>query len=129
MADITPPIPDGKQLIDRYGDQQFLISGKAYYSLVLVCETNTYELPSNNLENLMSENSELILSKVRADRPGCILIIGTGDQTVWPKKETLTPFKEAGLIVEVMNTGAACRTFNVLQSESRDVSALLLPVA
>lgn len=128
MVDITPPIPDGKQLIDRYGDQQFLISGKAYYSLVLVCETKTYELPYDNIENLVSEDPELILSKVGVDRPGCILIIGTGDQTVWPKRETLAPFKEAGLIVEVMNTGAACRTFNVLQSENRDVSALLLSV-
>ena len=129
MVDITPPIPDGKQLIDRYGDQQFLISSKAYHCPVLVCETNTYELLPNNLENLLSENSELILRKVGAERSGSILIIGTGDQTVWPKKETLTPYKEAGLIVEVMNTGAACRTFNVLQSESRDVSALLFPVA
>ena len=128
MVDITPPVLDGKQLIERYGDQQFLISGKVYHSLVLVCETETHEVPSTNLESILSEYPDLILSRVMVARPGSILIIGTGEKIVWFRKEMLAPFKDAGLIVELMNTGAACRTFNVLQSESRDVSALLLPV-
>ena len=128
MVDITPPVLDGKQLIERYGDQQFLISGEVYHSLVLVCETETHEIPATNLESVLSENSELILSRVMVARPGSILIIGTGEKIVWLRKEILAPFRASGLIVELMNTGAACRTFNVLQSESRDVSALLLPV-
>ena len=36
--------------------------------------------------------------------------------------------REAGLVVEVMDTGAACRTYNVLLAEGRRVGAALLPV-
>ena len=36
--------------------------------------------------------------------------------------------EDAGLGVEVMNSPAACRTFNVLLSEGRRVAAALLPV-
>jgi uncharacterized protein len=36
--------------------------------------------------------------------------------------------RDAGIVVDVMATGAACRTYNVLLSEERRVAAALLPV-
>ena len=53
---------------------------------------------------------------------GCGVRAGVLDQTI---KDHLS---RAYISVETMDTGAACRTFNVLQSEDRLVSALLIPV-
>jgi uncharacterized protein len=40
----------------------------------------------------------------------------------------MAAFRDAGLWLEVMDTGAAARTYNVLLAEERDVSALLIAV-
>ena len=55
-----------------------------------------------------------------------IVIIGTGSTLRFPKPETLRPLIDARIGFEVMNTAAACRTYNVLLSEGRQVAALLL---
>jgi uncharacterized protein len=40
----------------------------------------------------------------------------------------LAPLVEAGIGWEVMDTGAACRTYNILMSEGRNVAAALLMI-
>jgi len=55
-----------------------------------------------------------------------IVIIGTGNTLRFPKPDTLRPLIDARIGFEVMNTAAACRTYNVLLSEGRPVAALLL---
>lgn len=55
-----------------------------------------------------------------------IVLIGTGARQVFPAAEFGVPFLRAGIGFEVMDTGAACRTFNVLVAEHRRVAALLL---
>ncbi|MCC7067207.1 MAG: hypothetical protein IT523_02000 [Burkholderiales bacterium] len=55
-----------------------------------------------------------------------IVLIGTGRRLRFPKPEVLRPLREAQMGYEIMDTGAACRTFNVLLGEGRQVAALLL---
>jgi len=56
-----------------------------------------------------------------------IVLVGTGSVQVFPKPELLMCFYRRGIGVEFMTTQAACRTFNVLVSERRNVAAALLP--
>ena len=56
-----------------------------------------------------------------------IVLLGTGARQIFPPAELMMCFYSRGIGVEVMNTPAACRTFNVLVSESRNVVAALLP--
>lgn len=56
-----------------------------------------------------------------------IVLLGTGARQVFPPPELMMCFYSRGIGVEVMNTPAACRTFNVLVSESRNVVAALMP--
>ena len=56
-----------------------------------------------------------------------IVLVGTGSVQVFPKPELLMCFYRRGIGVEFMTTLAACRTFNVLVSERRNVAAALLP--
>jgi uncharacterized protein len=55
-----------------------------------------------------------------------LVLIGTGTRQVFPPAEFVARFLRAGIGFEVMDTGAACRTFNVLVAEHRRVVALLL---
>jgi len=55
-----------------------------------------------------------------------VLLIGSGARQVFPDRATLAALYSAGLGFEIMDTGAACRTYNVLAAEGRDVAAALI---
>jgi len=55
-----------------------------------------------------------------------IVILGTGRELTFPDMQLLMPLYSKGLGVEVMDTNAACRTYNVLVSEKRKVVAGLI---
>lgn len=55
-----------------------------------------------------------------------IILLGTGRKQIFPHIALLTGLLQAGIAIEVMETGAACRTFNVLLGERRAVVAALL---
>ena len=57
-----------------------------------------------------------------------ILIIGTGAQQHFLPGEAMAALSRGGIRVEVMDTAAACRTYNVLLSEDRKVVAALLMI-
>ena len=55
-----------------------------------------------------------------------IVLIGTGKKLRFPPPDALRPLRDARIGFEVMDTAAACRTYNVLLGEGRQVAALLL---
>ncbi len=55
-----------------------------------------------------------------------VLILGTGPRQVFPHPRHLAPLMERGIGVEVMDTAAACRTYNFLISDGRRAAAALL---
>ena len=57
-----------------------------------------------------------------------ILLIGTGKMLRFPAQENLTVLQQNNLGYEVMDTAAACRTFNVLAAEGRDVILAILMI-
>ena len=58
-----------------------------------------------------------------------VLLLGTGDAQHFPPVEVMSAFYELHIGFEVMDSRAACRTFNILASEGRTVAAALLPVS
>lgn len=65
------------------------------------------------------------LEKVLPLKPD-ILLIGTGNEHIFLAVELYGELINQGIGVEVMNTGAACRTFNALSAENRNVVAALI---
>ena len=55
-----------------------------------------------------------------------IILFGTGWNTVLPPRDVVFALARKGIGFETMDTPAACRTFNILVSEDRDVAAVLL---
>jgi uncharacterized protein len=57
-----------------------------------------------------------------------ILVLGTGARIAFPESRVFAALAERGIGLEVMDTAAACRTYNVLVGEERPVvAALILP--
>jgi NADH dehydrogenase [ubiquinone] 1 alpha subcomplex assembly factor 3 len=64
------------------------------------------------------------------ENPPEVLVIGTGRQTVFPDPSVMEMLSNAQIGYEFMDSRAAARTYNILVSEGRDVSAaMLLPNA
>jgi uncharacterized protein len=57
-----------------------------------------------------------------------LLLLGCGPRPVIPAADVREEFRRLGIVVEAMDTGAACRTFNVLLAEDRRVAAALIAV-
>jgi uncharacterized protein len=89
------------------------------------CAFNATELleqwPPNSASELTLEHFLPIL----AWEPE-IILLGTGERQIFPALQLLAEVRARGVGFEVMDTGAACRTFNVLSSEERRVVAALL---
>ena len=57
-----------------------------------------------------------------------LILLGTGAKIRPVPKLVRETFHRQGLVIEPMDTGAACRTYNILLAEGRDICAALLPV-
>jgi uncharacterized protein len=56
-----------------------------------------------------------------------VILIGTGARQIFPAPALFAQAYARGVGLEVMDTGAACRTYNILVGEGRRVAAGLLP--
>ena len=89
-------------------------------------QNETVEWSTSCIDNLSAASFSAILQRNLTIE---ILLIGCGAGAKLIKPNLLVELKNAGITVEPMDTGAACRTFNVLIAEDRRVAAALIPVA
>ncbi len=124
--DITPPIHAGRQVIQGYGGGGFRISEQRWTGPVIVLPEQTHAWPVESLEKMSSET----LSVLQSHEPAIeLLLLGCGARIAQIDAGLRQSVRDWGIVIETMDTGAACRTFNVLLSEERRVAAALLPVA
>jgi uncharacterized protein len=123
-VDLTPIIPGDRQVIDGYGRDRFRVSGVDHEGSVLV-------FPEATLAWGPACMAEVSLASLRpvVDKGGVeILLLGCGARMAPVPSELRQALRDAGIVVDAMDTGAACRTYNVLLSEERRVAAALLPI-
>jgi uncharacterized protein len=119
--DVTPLIRVGQKVIQSYAAGRFKISGENFDGPVLV--TPFAVAPwAGDADRLSPEGFAHLAGEID------VLLIGTGRSGRLVMPETRAAFRQAGLGLDVMDTGAACRTFNVLTAEGRRVAAALIPV-
>jgi uncharacterized protein len=90
-------------------------------NLVLTAETIATGWAAGGFEGL----GEGDFSALLAHRPEVVLF-GAGPAIRFPHPRLTRALTEARVGIEVMDTAAACRTFNILAAESRSVVAALL---
>lgn len=76
--------------------------------------------PREPLLPVASEFTELL--KLQPE----VVLLGTGKKLIFPPSELRRYFNEQKIGLEIMDTGAACRTYNILLSEGRNVAAAIL---
>ena len=104
--------------IDGYGPGFFRVGGQVIEGAVCVTASAAQGWGGYN------DADTLLALKDDVD----VIFLGTGAETAHIPADLRATLEDAGLGVEVMNSPAACRTFNVLLSEGRRVAAALLPV-
>ena len=118
----TQESSSGINVIRAYGGGELRVNENTYRGAVILSASTVIAEPNiQNLEDLIA----IDVSRVLALEPELVLL-GTGTRQIFPAASFGAQFLRAGIGFEVMDTGAACRTFNVLVSEQRRVAALLL---
>ena len=99
--------------------------GDAVYSttLALTAERIIEDWTPKSVDALDAEDFDTLLAEELE-----LVLLGTGDSAVFAPRELVFSFARRGVGLEVMDTAAAARTFNVLAGEGRQVGAILFPV-
>ena len=121
--DLTPLVPAGRQLVERYGPSGFRIAGIVWHGSVLVFPDATLSWPVADAAAVSRDS----LLPVATHGGVQILLLGLGARMTTAARELRFALRSEGIAIEPMDTGAACRTYNVLVAEERRVAAALIP--
>jgi uncharacterized protein len=124
MSDPTTA-PPSRPVLSGYGNGGFRINGEWHGgSVVLLPDSALPWLPANIAALTVEDFSAVVLTRQTPE----ILIVGCGRRAVLIPPVVRQHLREAGIVVDAMDTGAACRTYNVLVGEARNVAAALLAI-
>jgi uncharacterized protein len=118
----TQDSTSGLNLIRAYRAGEIRINEAVYHDAVILSATAILTEPGlRRVGDLGAEQRARILGLDPE-----LVLLGTGQQQIFPDPSFGAQFQRSGIGFEVMDTGAACRTFNVLVAEQRRVVAVLL---
>jgi uncharacterized protein len=121
----TPSVRPGRCLIDGYGGGGFRVAGETHRGPILVLPDRALSWPVADIAGLTVQSFTPVMeSEPRVE----ILLIGCGKSAAMIPPALRQALREKGVVIDAMDTGAACRTYNVLLAEERRVAAALLAV-
>jgi uncharacterized protein len=116
----------GRAPIDAYGNGGFRFADMSHRGSILALPSGVEAWAVADAAQIAPESlARLVAAAAEIE----ILLVGTGEAMVPLPAEARTTLRAAGLEPELMATGAAVRTYNVLLSEERAVAAALIAVA
>jgi uncharacterized protein len=109
-------------LIRAYGGGELRIDDEIYRETVIVSASGVVALPElHDMNDLFGLDPSIILALDPE-----VVLLGTGQRQIFPDASFRRRFADSGIGLESMDTGAACRTYNVLATERRRVVAVLM---
>lgn len=104
-------------MINHYAPGLVSINQKPYHHSCIVTQHSIMpDWPVHNLDQLTTETLQQLL-----DYDPEVLILGTGETQVFPPAHIFGLCAQQGVSLEIMNNASACRTYNVLTTEDREV--------
>ena len=104
-------------------DGEFLIRiGETEYRQSIILTSRSVDLWEVRTARDLDESHISRLAESGAE----IIIIGTGRSITFPNQSLMRPLSGKRIGVEIMDTPAACRTYNILAGDSRNVVAALM---
>ncbi len=114
--------PATTHVIRNYGPGALRIGERTFdCSLIVTAETLIEGWRPRRVDDLLPADLEPLL-RLQPE----VVLIGSGLRQRFPERDTLAALYAARIGFEVMDTGAACRTYNVLVAEGRRVAAALI---
>ena len=123
--DITPEIPADRKYIDHYGVGGFRVGGERYEGSLIVAPEQVWPWAISDIAHLTAESVAAVLT---ADPPIELLLIGCGTRVERVPRNVREALRARAIIVDGMETDAACRTYNVLMAEERRVAVALIAI-
>jgi uncharacterized protein len=119
----TQQRPEGINLIRRYGVDYISLGGDEIRESCIVTAGTVVPWMPRSVDELGAEH----LLPLFEQRPE-VVVLSTGARQVFPRAALRAEFATRKIGLEVMEIGAACRTYNVLVGEERRaLAAILLP--
>jgi len=115
---------DARYLFTGYGPGYVLVNGARVETSLIVLPDEIVPDWAADLASLAAAHFDAVL--MRAPE---IMLLGTGERQVFPAIGLYAGLIRAGIGVEVMDTQAACRTYNILAGEGRRVAAAIVIAA
>ncbi len=108
-------------MIRSVSDQEIRIGEEVYdHTIAVTTDSVIDDYPAISVDDLVEADFSNLL-----DSNPEVVVLGTGATNIFPPRELVFAFARRGIGLEVMDTPAAARTFNVLASEGRQVAAVL----
>ena len=120
-----PDRPTGQSFIDGYGNGAFRISGTLHQGSLFVLPDRVLAWAVTAFTDATPGSFAPLIAQAGETE---LLLIGTGPRMAMVPPAIRNVCREAGIVVEPMDTGAAARTYNVLLAEDRRVAAALVAV-
>lgn len=111
--------------IEAYGNGGFRFAGMSHKGSILCLPSGIHGWSASRSASLVPDDFATVLEERDAI---AFLLLGCGRASEMPPESVRKAFADAGIGLEPMDTGAACRTYNVLLAEGRRVAAALLAV-
>lgn len=124
MAD-APSGPSIPQAIEAYGGGGFRVGGQAFRGSILVLPGGVQPWAVTDATRLDIDSFAPVLAASGAIE---ILLLGCGARMAMVTPALRQALRNKGVVIDAMDTGAACRTYNVLRAEGRHVAAALIAV-
>jgi len=111
----------GQNVFTGYGPGYIMVNNMRHEKHIVVMSDRIMDWQVGNFEALGMEDFESLLALAPE-----IVILGTGNAQRFPAPALSRPLTMAGIGIEVMDSKAACRTYNILMAEGRKVLAAIL---
>lgn len=125
MTDGVPRYPS-QAPVTAYGNGGFRFADMSHRGSILCLPSGIYAWDATTIDAL---TNAMLAQPLKELRPPAVVLLGTGPSQIWPDEAVMRAFTSAGIGLEIMSTGAAARTYNVLLAERRSIAAALLAVA
>lgn len=101
----------------QIGTERFL------YSIIVTPSTIIRNWPPQTFTDITLDHLQQIL-KIKPE----LILIGTGKKQCFPANALMSEITKLNIGIEFMETGAACRSYNILLQEGRNIAAALLMI-
>ncbi len=116
----------GRFPIDAYGNGGFRFADMSHRGSILILPSGIRAWPIVSISELKDDMLDPVFTE--ADQLE-LLLLGTGLDIAAIPERVRARFREARIGLDVMQTGAAARTYNILLAENRRIGAALIAVS